>query len=250
MKGQTPEIIGATMTSQEIADLVGSRHDNVKRTIETLVSNGVITSPQSEEKPTAGRPATNYVFSGERGKRDSIVVVAQLSPVFTARLVDRWQELEQRVAAPLIAPIADALALAEVAGRALSMSNSSKLGIFQKIERKYGLDGLLPHYAVDAPSDAADGSSRPTSALRTMLQRRNFPVKVQDAYLRLLDLGIVTRLTRPSSRGADKAFWSLTNKGLLYGKNMTSPANPRETQPHFFDSRADELVAMIVGSSQ
>lgn len=36
-----------------------------------------------------------YVFTGEKGKRDSIIVVAQLSPEFTARLVDRWQELEK-----------------------------------------------------------------------------------------------------------------------------------------------------------
>ena len=34
------------------------------------------------------------------GRRDSIVVVAQLCPEFTARLVDRWQELEGQVAKP------------------------------------------------------------------------------------------------------------------------------------------------------
>ncbi|NIK50285.1 phage antirepressor KilAC domain-containing protein [Xanthomonas arboricola] len=94
------------ITSREIAELVEKRHDNVKRTIETLVQQGVIASPQIEEKPTAGRPAADFVFTGEQGKRDSIVVVAQLSPEFTARLVDRWQELERRVAAP-----ADPLAL-------------------------------------------------------------------------------------------------------------------------------------------
>lgn len=87
-----------SMTSQEIAALVERRHDNVKRTIETLIERGAITSPQIEEKPTAGRPSQEYVFSGERGKRDSIIVVAQLSPEFTARLVDRWQELEAGVA--------------------------------------------------------------------------------------------------------------------------------------------------------
>lgn len=95
-------IIGAAalrMTSQEIAELVEKRHDNVKRTIESLVNQGVIESPQVEEIPTATRPAAVYVFTGERGKRDSIVVVAQLSPEFTARLVDRWQELETGVAA-------------------------------------------------------------------------------------------------------------------------------------------------------
>ena len=42
-----------------------------------------------------------YFFEGEQGKRDSIIVVAQLSPEFTARLVDRWRELEEQVRQPL-----------------------------------------------------------------------------------------------------------------------------------------------------
>ncbi len=84
------------MTSVEIADMVEKRHDNVKRTIESLAEQGVISFPQVEEKPTAGRPLQFYIFEGEKGKRDSIVVVAQLSPQFTARLVDRWQELEEK----------------------------------------------------------------------------------------------------------------------------------------------------------
>ncbi|EFH8872773.1 TPA: Rha family transcriptional regulator [Escherichia coli] len=87
-----------SMTSQEIAEMVGSRHDSVKRTIERLAKSGVITFPPLVEKPTAGRPATFYLFKAERGKRDSIVVVAQLSPEFTARLVDRWRELESMFA--------------------------------------------------------------------------------------------------------------------------------------------------------
>ncbi|HCT6418841.1 TPA: Rha family transcriptional regulator [Enterobacter hormaechei] len=83
-----------SMTSLEIAELVGSRHDSVKRTIERLAKSGVIASPPTVEKPTAGRPVTIYLFENEQGKRDSIIVVAQLSPEFTARLVDRWKELE------------------------------------------------------------------------------------------------------------------------------------------------------------
>lgn len=88
----------ASITSREIAELVDSRHDSVKRTIERLTESGVITSPPTVEKPTAGRPVAEYVFTGDQGKRDSIIVVAQLSPEFTARLVDRWQELEAKVA--------------------------------------------------------------------------------------------------------------------------------------------------------
>jgi len=96
-----------TMTSREIADLVGSRHDDTKRSIERLANQGVIVQPPVADEPgqdALGRPRTTqvYVFSGEKGKRDSIVVVAQLSPEFTARLVDRWQELERMVNQPKI----------------------------------------------------------------------------------------------------------------------------------------------------
>ncbi len=89
----------ATMTSIEIAELVGSRPDSVKRTIETLAKKSVIQFPQSveiENKQSVGprRFSKAYIFEGEQGKRDSIIVVAQLSPEFTARLVDRWRELE------------------------------------------------------------------------------------------------------------------------------------------------------------
>lgn len=89
-----------TMSSLEIAVMTQSRHDNVRIAIQRLAEKGVITLPAMQEKPTAGRPIQVYLFVGEKGKRDSIIVVAQLSPAFTARLVDRWQELEAQVAKP------------------------------------------------------------------------------------------------------------------------------------------------------
>ncbi|MGA4442583.1 phage antirepressor KilAC domain-containing protein [Ectopseudomonas hydrolytica] len=100
------------MTSREIAELVGKRHDNVKRTVETLAQAGVIEFPQIEEIPTATKPVAVYVFSGERGRRDSIVLVAQLSPEFTAALVDRWQALEAGAVPRLPQTLPEALRLA------------------------------------------------------------------------------------------------------------------------------------------
>ncbi|RXK34418.1 DNA-binding protein [Arsenophonus endosymbiont of Bemisia tabaci Asia II 3] len=88
------------MTSLEIAELVNKRHDNVKRTIETLAKSEIIQFPQSEKVENKQSNSQNrftkvFIFEGEQGKRDSIIVVAQLCPEFTARLVDRWQQLEQ-----------------------------------------------------------------------------------------------------------------------------------------------------------
>lgn len=86
-----------TMSSQEIAELVDARHDSVKRTIERLAEKGVIQLPPLVEvKNHLKQTVEQYRLR----KRDSFVVVAQLSPEFTAALVDRWQELEGQIAQP------------------------------------------------------------------------------------------------------------------------------------------------------
>lgn len=99
----------AQMTSLQISELVNSRHDKVKQSIERLAEKGVIVQPPMVDEhgfDALGRERATkvYVFAGVKGKRDSIVVVAQLSPEFTARLVDRWQELESRMANPVALP--------------------------------------------------------------------------------------------------------------------------------------------------
>jgi len=87
-----------TMTSQEIAELVGARHDNVKTSIERLACRKVIQLPPLQEvKNHLGQTVEQYQVC----KRDSFVVVAQLSPEFTAALVDRWQALEEHAARPM-----------------------------------------------------------------------------------------------------------------------------------------------------
>ena len=83
-----------TMTSKEMADLTEKRHDNVKRTIETLANQGVISRPHFEDGEKSANGVVEKLY--RIGKRDSYVIVAQLSPEFTARLVDRWQQLEDQ----------------------------------------------------------------------------------------------------------------------------------------------------------
>jgi len=84
-----------TMTSREIADLVELRHDNVKRSVMDLHQKGIISHPQIEDGEKSGNGVIESVF--RIAKRDTYVIVARLSPQFTARLVDRWQELEEKL---------------------------------------------------------------------------------------------------------------------------------------------------------
>lgn len=86
--------IEETMSSKQIADVVDSRHDSVKRTIERLVEKAIISQPPlvDGEKSANGVIEKLYMVN----ERDSYVVVAQLCPEFTAKLVDYWQETKNK----------------------------------------------------------------------------------------------------------------------------------------------------------
>ncbi|MGL4297376.1 MAG: phage antirepressor KilAC domain-containing protein [Aestuariivirga sp.] len=85
-----------TMSSREIADLIGSQHGHIKISAERLAGKGVIGTLAVREFTHNGNTYTEYLLD----KRDSLVLVAQNCPEFTARIVDRWQELEAQVAKP------------------------------------------------------------------------------------------------------------------------------------------------------
>lgn len=98
-----------TMSSREIADLTEKRHDNVKRTIEALQAMCIV-QPQSEDEQAPddlGRLRTSRIYL--LSKRDTLVVVARLSPEFTAKVIDRWQELESQKAPALPSTYREAL---------------------------------------------------------------------------------------------------------------------------------------------
>ncbi|EFF3680518.1 KilA-N domain-containing protein, partial [Escherichia coli] len=115
--------------------------------------------------------------------------------------------------------------------RELNLSNSSVLGACQKLQEAVGLPNLAPRYAIDAPADAPDGSSRPTLSLSALLKQYGICLTANQAYHQMAKLGIVEQRERYSRTAINniKKFWSLTAKGCMFGKNITSPANPRET---------------------
>ena len=106
--GTSPVFGGVvTMSSREIAALVQSKHGDVKRSAERLNAAGLLTAPLAQfDFEHNGNVYQEYRFN----KRDSLVLVARLSPEFTAAVVDRWQELENKSAIPQTLP--EALRLA------------------------------------------------------------------------------------------------------------------------------------------
>lgn len=94
-----PHATTGSINHIEIAQLVRTEPRNVKLSIERLANKDVIQLPpvakvENKQSLSPNRFSDAYVFIGEQGKLDSITVVAQLCPQFTAALVKRWYELE------------------------------------------------------------------------------------------------------------------------------------------------------------
>ncbi|MHA3083759.1 phage antirepressor KilAC domain-containing protein [Acinetobacter sp. ANC 5383] len=112
-----PQAAIGSINHIEIAQLVQTEPRNVKLSIERLASKSVIQLPpmakvENKQSLSPNRFSDAYVFSGEQGKLDSVTVVAQLCPQFTALLVKRWYELENQVAKPVALSRMDLIQLA------------------------------------------------------------------------------------------------------------------------------------------
>lgn len=115
------------ITSLDISELVQSELRAVNLSIERLAKRGVIQLPpmvkvENKQSLSPNKYTSAYVFSGEQGKLDSITVVAQLCPEFTAALVKRWYDLENQNAVKLPQTFAEALQLAADQARQLELA--------------------------------------------------------------------------------------------------------------------------------
>ncbi|EPT8338513.1 hypothetical protein ASU80_20210 [Enterobacter hormaechei subsp. xiangfangensis] len=181
--------------------------------------------------------------------KQALRVAARESKAVRRTLVDKLESMQQPAPVPAFTTstadtIAAGLALLDGTRKLLHISDSSVLAGLRKLQSAAGLPDLLPGYAVDAPPSATGGSSEPTSSLRQLLAEHGITLSPQKAYARLAELGIVEQKRRTSTRG-EKHYWCLTAKGLEYGKNLTSPGNPRATQPHFYNTSFAKLLGKL-----
>ena len=134
---------GNLMSSREIAKLVNSKHGDVKRSAERLVSGGVLSAPLAHT-PYQHEQNGQWYEEFWLNKRDSLVLVARLSPEFTAAVVDRWQELEQRNRIPQTLPEALRLA-ADLAEEKQQLTNQliAAAPKVDFVDRYVEADGLM-----------------------------------------------------------------------------------------------------------
>lgn len=81
----------ASMSSRELAELIGIPHGEVTRLIKSLETGRSLSQPlRAVEYRREDKTCREYHLN----KRDSLMVIARLSPSYTALALDRWHERE------------------------------------------------------------------------------------------------------------------------------------------------------------
>jgi ribosomal protein L7/L12 len=138
----------------------------------------------------------------------------------------------------------------EFAFKHLRPSEASKIGMTKTLFEKIGLEtSYLPEYS----------DEEHTFSAKALLEKFEIKISVQQFNKKMISAGFLETKSRKSSKyrtekdvnGKEvkipilKEFKSLTEKGLEFGKNMISPKNQLETQPHYFENRFSELLKIL-----
>lgn len=243
-----------TISSVELVEIINSmrpegsaelRHDHFMVKIE---KHPGIQSPDflGDYKDSRGRFQKCYHLP----KREAELMVMSESLEVQAKVYDRLAAFEARatVGKSVGGVLREELEAVDVLARILNVAPSGKIFLVKASLTHHGAAHLvpaLPVYAIDAPpstTGAAPTSSMPTASLTALMKDHGIKMSTAMANKMLARAGLLEEVTRPSSRGMVKKFWSVTEKGLKYGKNVTSPSNPKETQPHWYKALFKELV--------
>lgn len=194
-----------TMSSREIAEICETRHNQVVETIERLFAKGVLResrkTTRTHRPDGGGRPTEVYDLT----KRDTLVVASGYNEELRARIIDRWQELEETIRGQMIALPQDyASAL-----RALADESEKSQALKAQIEQD------APKVAFADQVEAAPDAITLAQAAKILGTGRN------RLAARLRELGWITRLGEPYQEKINAGLmdvkigsWDHPDKGL------------------------------------
>lgn len=235
-----------TMSSLEIAELAGRNHKDVMRSIRDM-------EPAWVKEGGRNFALTSYVDQWNRQQpcyeldyKECMYIASKFEDATRAKLVLRWDALETGKAKPMIyqskikreptltTKIRVSLEWIKGVSEMLNLNDASKLALLGKVAEPLNLP--LPDYT---PSKGILKSAT------DLLKERKTQISAREFNTVAIEKGYLCELERKSSYGQKKKFKSITEKGLSFGENQVNPNNPKGTQPLWYESKFDELLAVL-----
>lgn len=201
---------------------------------------------KSGENPKVGRPSVEYHISLDMAKELAMVENNEKGHQARRYFIEAEKQFKQQLVLEST-PLEQEMRAIDIIAKALRVAESSKVQMYKSYCEKNAprLLSVIPSYAIDAPvvAGVSAESSEATAPISVII--KELPITAQRANVYLQRSGLLEKLTRKSGKGT-KEYWSVTEDGLEYGKNITSPANQRETQPHWYISSSEKLKKTIL----
>lgn len=241
MKETSLAVVTQSMSSLQIAEVTGKRHDAILRDIRNLLEQGCnahnFVEVEYTDKKGENRPCYQLTKTG------CLILASGYNAVLREKIINRWIELESGKAEPMVkaqqAPtqitLGDRLAWVKEVKSLLNLNDVSTLGLLQKVGEPLGLP--LPDYV---PSH---GNLRSATFL---LKENGSPMSIQQFNKLMIQHGLMVELSRPSGYGGVRQFKSIVGDGLNYGENQVCPQFPNGTQPLYYAHRFRELLELLV----
>ncbi|MBF0182643.1 MAG: antA/AntB antirepressor family protein [Magnetococcales bacterium] len=187
-----------------------------------------------------GRPPKDYFISLDMAKHLSMMERNEKGKEARQYFIDCEKRLKALpTMTSMVSPdpglVAD-LTIARFVADSLRVSEAGQIAMYGRIAQLHHRPStFLPGYT----------DEQATKSLTELLKEHGSNLSAVKANTILVALGVLEEKTRPGTKGGVNKFKSLTEAGQKYGKNLISPQNERETQPHYFLTTFPELLDRV-----
>lgn len=235
--------------SRDVAEMAEKRHSDLIRDIESYKSiidqNADLRSDDYfiENQYTAGtgRKYKHYLLSKIGCDMVANKMTGEKGVLFTAAYTKKFEAMEKQnreVDAPIEKKENFEMQLLGVqySTQILRVDETSKIKMLEKAHKQHNVSSNhLPSYV----------DEEVTKSLTALLKENGLKKSAAKINTKLIEAGFLVIKERPSTKGGTKEFKSLTEEGQKYGKNLLNPRNPKETQPHYYESTFSDLMSLV-----
>ena len=261
--GRTTE----TMTSLEISELTGKRHDNVMADIRKMLAElhgdgGVLIFQDTHTNTQNGQSYSIFKLP----KRESLILVSGYSVTMRAKIIDRWDALETGKSKPAMVTAQDqGPSLTDASNSIIQMHGAGVIGKREAaamyraamLSKFHGAGALLaaskpkPAKALPAPTQATltNGESVPygfraagTKSATDLLRDHGVSAQAKALYDAMEKQNMVT--TRYDLTIDQPGYRVLIGEGLQYGQNVMLFESVR-SNPYFYHERFGALLKRV-----